>query len=201
MHITVNEKKNPCSATTTTRIIVWYRDCHVTFQPKISFLELILAERDGFRIRHLVSQHQIGGWNIWLIKYLNHISILIVFHNFSRFSHRSVILSITNRMAADAADALGLLILCYQIWGGHFKFIDHVTSSVSYKDSTTKKTTISSYPSRPGWLLMLLACWSYVWRPFSWSYEIMCGTCVRHPWTTRAAHKIGLMISSKTRQK
>ena len=78
---------------------------------------------------------------------------------------------------------LGLLILCYQIWGGHFKFIDHLTSSVSYKDSTTKKTTISSYPSRPGWLLMLLmllACWSYVWRPFSWSYEIMCGTCVRH---------------------
>ena len=75
-----------------------------------------------------------------------------------------------------------------------------MTSSVLCKDSTTKKTTISSYPSRPGWLLMLLmllACWSYVWRPFSWSYEIMCGTCVRHPWTTRAAHKIGLMISSK----
>ena len=103
-------------------------------------------------------------------------------------------------MAADAADALGLLILGYQIWGGHFNFIDHVTSSLSYMDSTTKKTTISSYPSRPGWLLMLLACWSYVWRPFSWSYEIMCGTCVRHPWTTRAAHKIGLMISSRTRQ-
>ena len=147
---------------------------------------------------------------------------------------------------------LGLLILCYQIWGGHFKFIDHLTSSVSYKGSTTKKTTISSYPSRPGWLLMLLmllACWSYVWRPFSWSYEIMCGTCVRHrgpheqltkldwwyqvklgrnspkigqkwsnffqidklsssyeimcvtcvrhPWTTQLTHKIRLMISSK----
>ena len=99
------------------------------------------------------------------------------------------------------SDAIDLLILRCQMWGGHFKFIDHVTSSVLYKDSTTKKTTISSYPSRPGWLLMLLACWSYVWRPFSWSYEIMCGTCVRHPWTTRAAHKIGLMISSRTRQK
>ena len=111
-----------------------------------------------------------------------------------------LILPVTNETAAYAADALGFLILCYQK-GGHFKFIYHVTSSVSYKDSTTKKTTISSYPSRPGWLLMLLACWSYVWRPFSWSYEIMCGTCVRHPWTTRAAHKIGLMISSKTRQK